>query len=65
MTQLFIGAQEIFLVLFSLIVPIGITVVVFFIVYRMVDRWVNKSLTVRKEQNALLARLIDTLDKKG
>ncbi len=65
MTQLFIGTQEIFLVLFSLIVPIGITVVVFFIVYRMVDRWVNKSLTVRQEQNALLARLIETLDKKG
>jgi len=64
MIQLFIGMQEIIAILFSLIVPIGMTVVVLLIVYRMGDRWVNKSVRARQEQNALLARLIETLDKK-
>lgn len=59
MTQLFIGTQEIILLLFSSVIPIGLAVLLLYVVYRMVDRWVGKSINVRNEQNALLARLIE------
>ena len=62
MTQLFIGVQEIMLLLFSAIIPLGLTAVVLYVVYRMVDRWVDKSVEARKEQNALLAKLIEKLE---
>jgi len=52
--------------LFYIIVPfllyVGIIAVFIYVVYRMVDRWVDKILTVRREQNALLARLVDHLN---
>lgn len=63
MTQLFIGVQEIILLLYSAIIPLGLTVLFLYVVYRMVDRWVDKSVEARKEQNALLARLIEKLEE--
>ena len=64
MIQLFIGIQEIMLLLFSAIIPLGVTAIVLYIVYRMVDQWVNKSIETRKEQNALLAKLIEKLEER-
>jgi len=63
MTQLFIGTQEIILLLFSAIIPLVLTALVLYIIYRLVDRWVNRSIEVRREQNALLAKLIAKLDE--
>lgn len=65
MTQLFLGVQEIMLLLFSAVIPIGLTALVLYVVYRMVDRWVDKSVEARKEQNALLTKLIETIDKRN
>lgn len=64
MTQLFIGTQEIILLLFSAIIPLVLTALVLYIIYRLVDRWVNRSIEVRREQNALLAKLIAKLDER-
>jgi len=64
MTQLFIGVQEIMLLLFSAIIPLGLTALALYVVYRMVDRWVDKSIEVRREQNALLAKLIETIEER-
>lgn len=44
---------------------IGTLAAVIYVAYRMVDGWVEKSVSVRREQNALLGRLIDTLERKG
>ncbi|MEC3880086.1 hypothetical protein [Parapedobacter sp. 10938] len=63
MTQLFIGTQEIMLLLFSAIIPLGLTALVLYIAYRLVDRWVNRSIEVRREQNALLAKLLEKLEE--
>lgn len=54
-----------FLVFVPIILYIGIPAAFLYVVYGMVNRWVNKSLNVRQEQNALLAKLIETLDKKA
>ncbi len=63
MTTLFLGTQEIILLLFSMALPLGVAAAALYVVYRMVDHWVNKSVQVRKEQNALLAKLAETLGK--
>ena len=52
------------IVLITLLLYIAIPVAFLYVVYRMVDIWVDKSLTVRREQNMLLAKLIDGLEKK-
>lgn len=64
MTLLFVGAQEIILLLFYMVVPLGLLAAFLYVVYRMVDRWVDRSVEVRRGQNALLAKLAETLDKK-
>lgn len=64
MIQLFIGVQEILLLFYSAIIPLGLTVLLLYVVYRMVDRWVDKSVETRKEQNALLAKLLEKLEER-
>lgn len=44
---------------------IGLLAGFVYAVYRMVDGWVNKSIEVRREQNALLSKLIDAMERKG
>uniref|UniRef100_F4C9U4 DUF4083 domain-containing protein n=1 Tax=Sphingobacterium sp. (strain 21) TaxID=743722 RepID=F4C9U4_SPHS2 len=34
-----------------------------YILYCIIDRWVNRSINVRREQNELLAKLIDVLER--
>lgn len=46
------------------IIYLGFTALIFFVIYKMVDNWVNKSLTVRREQNALLKELVDVLKER-
>lgn len=54
-----------FFIFVPILLYIGIIAAFIYAIYRMVDGWVDKSLTVRREQNSLLAKLIETLDKKG
>ena len=65
MITLFVGTQEIIALLLYLIALIGIAVLLLYVVYRTVDGWVNKSIKARREHNALLARLINTLDNRN
>ncbi|MGK9121115.1 hypothetical protein [Olivibacter jilunii] len=34
-----------------------------YILYCIIDRWVNRSINVRREQNELIAKLIDVLER--
>jgi len=52
------------LLIFIPLLYIGFIVAFVYVIYQMVDTWVEKSLSVRREQNALLAKLIDNLEKK-
>ncbi len=63
MTLLFLGVQEIIMLMFSMVLPIGLLAAFLYVAYRMIDGWVNKSIHVRKAQNALLAKLAETLAK--
>jgi len=42
---------------------LGVIALIIYVFYRIIDGWVNRSLDVRREQNALLSRLIDVLEK--
>lgn len=55
-----LGPAEMFLGLFSLLIPLGL--IALFIV--LINNWVNKSLQVKKEQNELLKELIKTIGQK-
>ena len=46
------------------IIYLGFIALIFFAIYKMVDNWVNKSLTVRREQNSLLKELVDVLKER-
>ena len=46
------------------IIYLGFTALIFFEIYKMVDNWLNKSLTVRREQNFLLKELVDVLKER-
>lgn len=37
---------------------------IIFVLYRIVDGWVNKSLSVRKEQNDLLRELVEVIRER-
>jgi len=52
-----------YLPLLIILLYLGIIALVIYIFYRMIDGWINRSLEVRREQNALLSRLIDVLEK--
>jgi hypothetical protein len=54
--------MNIFFVFIPILFYAAICAAFIYVVYRMVDGWVNKSLSVRQEQNELLAKLIDTLN---
>lgn len=46
------------------IIYLGFIALILFAIYKMVDNWVNKSLTVRREQNSLLKELVDMLKER-
>ncbi len=52
-------------VILPVLIYIGVLAGFVYAIYRMVDAWVEKSVSVRREQNALLGRLIEKLDRKG
>lgn len=54
--------MNIFFVFIPVLFYVAVCTAFIYVVYRMVDGWVNKSLSVRQEQNELLAKLIDTLN---
>ncbi len=56
--------MNILLAFIPLVLTIGIFAGIIYVIYRMVDGWVNKSLSVREEQNRLLLRLIETISKE-
>ncbi|WP_134091135.1 hypothetical protein [Olivibacter sp. XZL3] len=43
---------------------LGVIALIIYIFYRIIDGWINRSLNVRREQNALLAKLIGVLEKE-
>ncbi|MGK6353413.1 hypothetical protein [Parapedobacter sp. DT-150] len=53
-----------FFIFIPILLYVGIIVAFVYAIYRMVDGWVEKSVSVRREQNALLAKLINNLEKK-
>lgn len=50
-----------FLVVFLYLGAIALVIYVF---YRIINGWINRSINVRREQNALLAKLIDVLERE-
>ncbi|MGV3762026.1 hypothetical protein [Parapedobacter sp.] len=54
-----------FFILIPILLYVGIIAAFVYVLYHIVDRWVDKSLTVRREQNALLAKLIDNLEDRS
>jgi len=54
-----------FLIFLSMLLYIGIPAVFLYVVYRVVNGWVERSTALRHEQNQLLAKLIETLDRKS
>ncbi|MCL4640502.1 MAG: hypothetical protein M5Z89_16010 [Olivibacter sp.] len=42
---------------------LGAIALVIYILYRIINGWINRSLNVRREQNELLANLISALEK--
>ena len=55
------GSQEFFL----MILPILFLFAIFYLIYRTIDRWVDKSNSIKKEQNALLSEIIKLLEKSN
>ncbi|MGK9121085.1 hypothetical protein [Olivibacter jilunii] len=43
---------------------LGVIALVIYILYRIINGWINRSLNVRREQNELLAKLINVLEKE-
>lgn len=64
MKHLFVGTQEFVLIFLPSILLLSLVGLFIYLVYRMVDRWVDKSVSARREQNMLLARLIELVGKK-
>jgi membrane-anchored glycerophosphoryl diester phosphodiesterase (GDPDase) len=64
MKHLFVGMQEFILIFLPSILLLSLIGLFIYLVYRMVDRWVDKSVSARREQNMLLARLIELVGKK-
>ncbi len=54
-----------FLIFLSMLLYIGIPVVFLYVVYRVVNGWVERSTAIRSEQNQFLAKLIETVDRKS
>lgn len=65
MKHLFVGTQEFILIFLPSILLLSLAGLFIYLVYRMVDRWVDKSVSARREQNVLLAKLIELVGKKG
>lgn len=42
---------------------LGVIALIIYTFYRIINGWINRSLNVRREQNALIAKLIDVLEK--
>jgi len=49
-----------FLIIFMYL---GVIALIIYVFYRIIDGWINRSLNVRREQNALIAKLIDVLER--
>ncbi|GGH00586.1 hypothetical protein GCM10007415_40670 [Parapedobacter pyrenivorans] len=64
MKHLFVGAQEFILIFLPSVLFLSLIGLFIYVVYRMVDRWVDKSVAARHEQNVLLAKLIELVGKK-
>jgi len=54
-----------FLIFIPMLLYIGIPAVFLYVVYRVVNGWVERSTAIRREQNQLLAKLIETVDRKS
>ena len=54
-----------FLIFIPMLLYIGIPAVFLYVVYRVVNGWVERSTAIRREQNELLAKLIETVDRKS
>jgi|GEM_PF-1873231 hypothetical protein len=54
-----------FLIFIPILLYIGIPAVFLYVVYRVVNGWVERSTAIRREQNQLLAKLIETVDRKS
>ncbi len=65
MTLLFVSLPEIILALTPLVLFLGFTATLLYVIYKLVDRWVDRMVNVRREQNALLAKLLDNMEKKN
>lgn len=65
MKHLFVGAQEFILIFLPSVFLLSLFALVIYLVYRMVDRWVDKSVSARREQNVLLAKLIELVGRKS
>lgn len=49
-----------FLIIFSYL---GVIALIIYTFYRIIDGWVARSLNVRREQNTLITKLIDVLER--
>ncbi|RQP15591.1 MAG: hypothetical protein EAS52_14665 [Parapedobacter sp.] len=54
-----------FLIFIPILLYIGIPAVFLYVVYRVVNGWVERTTAIRREQNQLLAKLIETVDRKS
>lgn len=54
-----------FLIFIPMLLYIVIPAVFLYVVYRVVNGWVERSTAIRREQNQLLAKLIETVDRKS
>lgn len=53
-----------FFLSFVYLMYLSFVALVIFVLYKIVDGWVNNSLSVRKEQNALLKELVEAIKEK-
>ncbi len=65
MTLLFVSLPEIILALTPLVLYLGFTAILLNVIYKIVDRWVERMVNIRREQNDLLAKLINNLEGSG